>query len=327
MAFRRARQRSSTPHGTRLFFCTDIHGSDTCFRKFLNAGEFYNVQHLILGGDMTGKHLIPITKTTGGYSATFADRRYADLDRAGLASLRALIHSKGAYTVVGTPAELEALADDTERDRVFRKVVYDSVAGWVQLAEERLRGTGRRCYIAPGNDDFVEIDDALKGSSVVEFSEGKVLFLDDTHEMLTCGYANLTPWNTERELTEDSLRAEIDKVAADVQDFSSLVAVLHVPPFASGLDDAPELDEQLGMRMGTGGVHMTPVGSTAVRGFIEDRQPLIALHGHIHEGRGDVLIGRTLCVNPGSEYTEGILDGAIVELGDGAVLRHQLVAG
>lgn len=322
---RRGRGRASP--GTRLFFCTDIHGSDTCFRKFLNAGEFYNVDHLILGGDMTGKLLVPITKTTGGYSATFAEHRYVDLDSSGLAALKALIQSKGAYTFTGTPDELAALADDAERDRVFRKLVYDSVAGWVQLAEERLRGTGRRCYIAPGNDDFVEIDDALRGSDVVEFSEGRVLFLDDTHEMLTCGYANPTPWNTERELPEDRLRAEIDKVAADVQDFSNLVAVLHVPPFGSGLDDAPELDEQLGMRMGAGGVHMVPVGSTAVRSFIEDRQPLIALHGHIHEGRGDVQIGRTLCVNPGSEYTEGVLDGAIAELGPGVVLRHQLVAG
>jgi uncharacterized protein len=321
------RGRGSHSPGTRLFFCTDIHGSDTCFRKFLNAGEFYNVDHLILGGDMTGKLLVPMTKTAGGYSATFAEHRYTDLDQSGLAGLKALIQSKGAYTFVGTPEEVAALADDAERDRVFRKLVYDSVAGWVQLAEERLRGTGRRCYIAPGNDDFVEIDDALRGSDVVEFSEGRVLSLDGTHEMLTCGYANPTPWNTERELPEDRLRAAIDKVAADVQDFSNLVAVLHVPPFASGLDDAPELDEQLGMRMGTGGVHMVPVGSTAVRGFIEDRQPLIALHGHIHEGRGDVRIGRTLCVNPGSEYTEGILDGAIAELGDGVVLRHQLVAG
>ena len=327
MARRLLRSRRSAPKGTRLFFCTDIHGSETCFRKFLNAGEFYDVDHLILGGDMTGKLLVPVTRTTGGYAATFAEHRYVDLDRSGLAELTSLIRSKGAYTFVGTTAELEALTDDDERDRLFRKIVYDSVAEWVELAEARLRGTGRRCYIAPGNDDFVEIDDALKGSSVVEFSEGRVLSLDDRHEMLTCGYANPTPWNTERELPEDSLRGAIDKVAAEVQDFSNLVAVLHVPPFGSGLDDAPELDDQLGMAMGAGGVHMTPVGSTAVRGFIEDQQPLMALHGHIHEGRGDVRIGRTLCINPGSEYTEGILDGAIAELGDGVILRHQLVAG
>ena len=103
----------------------------------------------------------------------------------------------------------------------------------------------------------------------------------------------------------------------------NVVAVLHAPPYGSGIDAAPALAKNFKLKKG----ETMPVGSTAVRDFIERSQPLLGLHGHVHEGRGTATIGRTLCINPGSEYTEGILNGTIVELDDGRVVSHQLVAG
>ena len=35
----------------RIYFATDIHGSEVCWRKFLNAARFYQADKLILGGD------------------------------------------------------------------------------------------------------------------------------------------------------------------------------------------------------------------------------------------------------------------------------------
>jgi Icc-related predicted phosphoesterase len=325
MRLRPSRQRQN---GQRIFFATDVHGSETCFRKFLNAGEFYECDALVLGGDIVGKVLIPITRRPNGtFSARYGEQIHEDLDEVGLRALKESIRRAGSYYHVGGTDEIEQLAEPETLDGVFRRAVYDSVTDWVALADERLRGTGRQCFVAPGNDDFLEIDDALQGSDSIVFAEGRVVGLTERHEMITTGYSNVTPWDTERELPEPALRQRIESMAVEVAHRENLVAVLHAPPFDSGLDGAPKLDGTLKMSMTLGGVATAPVGSTAVRDFIEEWQPLLGLHGHVHEGRGVVRIGRTVCVNPGSEYTEGVLSGAIVELGDEQVLTTQLVAG
>lgn len=276
---------------------------------------------------MTGKILVPITRmANGGYSCRFDEHTYSEIGDTELGELCRSIRAQGEYPFVGTSDEVAALADPAILDREFRRLVYDAVADWVQLAEDRLGGTGRRCFMAPGNDDFLDIDEALTGSPVVEFAEAKCIVVDG-HEMITTGYSNPTPWATERELPETDLRSRIDGMAANVSDFSNLICVLHAPPYASEIDAAPAIDEELSLRGGASGVQMIPVGSTAVRSFIEDFQPLVGLHGHVHEGRGAARLGRTLCINPGSEYTEGTLAGVIVELSNGSVVRHQFVAG
>jgi Icc-related predicted phosphoesterase len=76
-----------------------------------------------------------------------------------------------------------------------------------------------------------------------------------------------------------------------------------------------------------GGIEPAAVGSTAVREAIERHQPVLSLHGHVHESRGTAKIGRTLAINPGSEYNQGLLRGAIVQLNKGKVKMHQLTAG
>jgi len=321
-----ARRRNE--RGVRLFFCTDVHGSEQCFRKFLNSAAFYQVDHLILGGDILGKLLIPIVQNGNGtYYCNYGDQRYANLDAKGVEAVKQEIRRYGHYPIVGTAETLSQLEDEAARDRLFRKIAYDSVADWVTLAEDRLRRTGVRCFMAPGNDDFLEIDSALLGSDVVEFAEGKCLTLESGHEMITTGYSNPTPWDTERELSEEQLAALLAKMTEQVKDRENLIAVIHPPPYASEIDAAPALDENLQMKMDAGGVRMAPVGSTAVRTFLETVQPLLGLHGHVHEARGVVKIGRTLCVNPGSEYADGVLSGSILELGRGEVISHQFVAG
>jgi Icc-related predicted phosphoesterase len=315
--------------GTRLFFATDIHGSEPCFRKFVNAGNFYRCELLILGGDMTGKQLVPITKGADDtYSCRLRDHRFEGIGWEGLAEIKRLIRIGGDYPVIGTRDELAELADPGCLERRFRKVVYDSVADWVTFADEYLGGTGQRVFVAPGNDDFLEIDGALEGSSVVEFVEERCVSLDEDHPMITTGYSNPTPWHTERELPEDALAAKLERMVTQVDDPSNLVAVIHPPPYDSHLDYAPELDSEMRVRMtGMGGIRMAPVGSTAVRSFIERHQPLLGLHGHVHEGGGRVAIGRTQCFNPGSEYSNGTLVGAIVTIARGDVVSHQFVNG
>jgi uncharacterized protein len=319
----------SRPARTKIFFATDIHGSDRCFRKFVNAAKHYQVDHIIIGGDLTGKVLVPIERRPSGYAADYGDRHYVDMSEDECRELKKLIRDRGSYYVVGTHDELLELADATASEEAFRRAATQSVAEWMQLAEERLRGSGIRCFITPGNDDYPEIDDVLKDSDVVEFVEGQVVTLDDTYQMLTTGYANETPWHSPRELPEEELAARIDDLFAKAAPGLRILAVLHVPPYDSTLDQAPAVEVvngEIRVRMSAGSPMMAGAGSTAVRGAIERYQPLLSLHGHIHESRAAERIGRTLCINPGSEYSSGVLTSVIVSLsGDGA--KYQFVNG
>jgi Icc-related predicted phosphoesterase len=313
-------------HIARAVFVTDVHGSDKCFGKFLNSARFYEAQYLILGGDITGKSIVPIERTDRGWSAEYVGRRYEDMTESERRELEQLIRDNGFYPLVGERDELAALSDRSHLEERFIPIVVDHMARWVQMAEDRLRGTGVRCFITPGNDDSFKIDDALRGSDVVEFVEGRCVALDEDHEMITTGYSNITPWASERELDEPELEGYLERMMGEVRDPERLVAVIHVPPIETVLDQAPEIDEELRVKGGAGGVKITHVGSTAVRSFIERHQPLVGLHGHVHESRGAQSLGRTLCVNPGSEYSDGVLCGAIVNLNHDRV-THQFVAG
>ena len=213
------------------------------------------------------------------------------------------------------------------QDALFHEVVFARLREWVEFAETRLEGQPITCYLSPGNDDFWEVDEILATSTKLIVPEGKCLRIDEDHEMVSSGLANLTPFDCPRDLPEEELLARFEQMMAQVEDFEHCVFNLHVPPYASGLDDAPALDKDLKPQIGPQGVVTAPVGSTAVRTVIEKYQPMLALHGHIHEGRGSAKIGRTLCLNPGSEYSEGVLRGAIVTIRGTEVISHQMTSG
>jgi Icc-related predicted phosphoesterase len=322
----RKRSERNGANGARLFFATDIHGSERCFRKFINAGKFYGAQYLIVGGDILGKSLVPIDMDRHGWRATYHDHDHRGLTDVGRQELEQYIRDRGDYPILGERAERARMGEE-DREAVFKEVVVESIAGWVAIAEERLRGTGTRCFITPGNDDYWDIDDVLERSELVEFVEGRCVRLDGSHEMITTGYTNPTPWDTPRELEEDALAKRIETMAREVKDPSNLIAVLHAPPYGTDLDQAPQLNEDLSIQLEGGAPKMGPVGSKAVREFIEKRQPLLGLHGHVHESRAVQELGRTVCVNAGSVYSEGVLYGVLVTLGDGRLETVQLVAG
>ena len=325
---RLGRRRSEAEAETAsLFFATDIHGSERCFRKFLNAAKFYGVGNLVLGGDITGKTLVPIEQTQRGFSASLLGHDYVDLDTAERGELEARIRDMGRYPVVGERDELDALADEAHMEEVFCTAVVESMRRWVELAEERLAGTGIRCFVAPGNDDYWEIDEALRGSEVVEFVEGSRVRLDERHEMITTGYSNRTPWDSPRELDEAELLALLERMYGEVEDPDGLICVFHPPPSGTELDQAPAIDAEFKVVLENGEPKMINVGSTAVRKFFLERQPLLGLHGHVHDSRAEQRLGRTLCLNPGSQYSEGVLMGAIVRLSDSGIASNQFVVG
>jgi Icc-related predicted phosphoesterase len=311
----------------RIFFATDIHGSDVCWRKFLNAGAFHKADVLIMGGDMTGKAMVPIVAQNGGWEVTLQDQRHLLTGEDETRAMEKRIADRGYYPVRLTLEEVDAWSGDPELvDRRFRDEMLRSVERWMALADEKLRGTQIRCVVSPANDDIFEIDPLIDAAERVELGESNAIALDG-FTLVSTGWANPTPWKTFRELPEDELRTRIDGLVAEAGDPRTAIFNFHAPPYGSNLDSAPKLDEE--MNYVAGGQALVPVGSRAVRDAISDYGPVLSLHGHIHEGRGAVKIGRTLAVNPGSTYEDGVLQAAIVDLDPkkGEVKRYLLING
>jgi len=311
----------------RIFFATDIHGSDVCWRKFLNAGSFHKADVLVMGGDMTGKAMVPIVANGGSWELTLQEQKHVLTTEDELKAMEKRISDRGYYPVRLTPDEVDAWSADPEAvDARFRQEMLRSVERWLTLADERLKGKGIRCVVSPANDDIFEIDPLIEAAKLVELGESNAIDLDG-FTLVSTGWANPTPWNTFRELPEDQLRARIDSLVAEVPDPRRAIFNFHAPPYGSNLDSAPKLDAD--MKYVSGGQALVPVGSHAIRDAILAYGPALSLHGHIHEGRGAVKIGRTLAVNPGSSYEDGVLQAAIIDLDakKGEVKRYLLING
>jgi Icc-related predicted phosphoesterase len=312
----------------RIFFCTDLHGSDICFRKFLHAGNAYKANVVIMGGDCTGKMIVPVVADGDG---TYTCEWLGHLERLAtpeeLAKQEKAISNNGLYPVRMTRAELEELGADPDRlSERFREVMLDRLRGWMRLAEERLGNSGLEVIFVPGNDDEFDVDGVLAQSEVIEAPEGRVIRVaDGQHEMLSLAWSNRTPWDTPRECTEEELAEKIRVLAEQIEDMDRAIFNIHVPPYGTGLDTAPELED--GARLKRGGAITGPVGSTAVRDAIIEYQPLLSLHGHIHESRGTQKLGRTTSINPGSSYSDWSLQGVIVDLDGSKVARAVPVTG
>lgn len=311
---------------TTIFFATDIHGSDICWSKFLNAGKFYGADQLVLGGDMTGKAVIPFIHEGGqNYRVTLLEQVFNITNEEELTDLKKRVRSRGYYPYMTNPDEITELEKDPDKvSKIFLQEVLKVVQQWMDLADKKLEGTGMKVFCSPGNDDMDEVDDIIRSSKHVLLVEGKVSSLDG-HEMIASGWSNITPWTTHREENEDQLAVRYEAMISQLKDPRNSIFNIHVPPYKSGLDEAPELDKDL--RPVLAGNSMIPVGSKALRAAIEKVQPLVTLHGHIHEGRGSTRIGKTLCINPGSMYEQGTLLGAIVKLGKNKIENYVLTTG
>jgi len=319
---------------TKLFFATDVHGSERTWRKFLNAGKFYGADVLVMGGDIIGKMAIPIIREgPGRYRATLQGSvQHLEGDEA-LKVLQDRIAFLGFYSQVMEDEEYRALAaDPTAVDVLFHELARKRLASWIALAEERLAGTGIRAYVTGGNDDYADVLAVLKqatNGNLID-CEGKAVQLDEDHTMISIGLSTPTPWKTPREVSEEELWTEIEKMAAQVPDLHKAVFNFHDPPNDSTLDTCPMLDwskDPPVQIVKAGQVVLHGAGSKSVRRAVETYQPILGLHGHIHESAGVAKIGRTVCINPGSEYGEGVLRGVLVQLRAGEVDGYQLTSG
>jgi hypothetical protein len=297
----------------KMFFASDIHGSEICWKKFLNAAAFYKADLVVLGGDVTGKVMVPIVAYPGYWEVTVRGERLRLESREQLLKVEQQLRDRGSYPAIVTREELDQLSSPDAIDQRFNSEMTRSLDRWLDMADGKLRGGAIPCILNGGNDDIFEIDPILESAPSVTFAEGKVIDLAGSgFTMISMGYTNPTPWDTHREAPEEELAAKIDAIAAQVPDMHRAIFNFHAPPYGTGLDEAPELDAS--MRPTHGGAVMKPVGSTAVRDAILRYQPPLSVHGHIHESRGVAKVGRTLTVNPGSSYGDGVLQAALLDI-------------
>ncbi|HVD41354.1 MAG TPA: hypothetical protein VNC16_10190 [Solirubrobacterales bacterium] len=313
---------------TRLFYAGDVHGSRVCWKKFVNAAAHYPADALVMGGDLTGKALVPIVREgDGSYVARVIGEQRSACTAEELDEMQKAISTNGMYPLTVDPEEAQLLAEDSaRREEAFEKVLLDELRLWIGFADERLGGTDTSAYVIPGNDDPWSIDEVLaSGESVVACDE-RVEMLGP-HELVSFGYSNRTPWQTPRELDEEEIYLRLKRLVDQLETPERAVFNIHVPPYESSLDTAFEVDDELRYVMKGGRPHEVPTGSRAVRQIIEETEPLLSLHGHIHESKGVTKIGRTVAINPGSDYGSGHLDGCLVHLEPDRVVNHYLVSG
>jgi len=320
---------------TRLMFVSDVHGSDVCFRKMITACTMYKVD-VALVSELTGKFIVPIVKhPDGAQKAILPEGSIANIkSEVDLKKIEDNAKAVGMYTFYTTSEKYESYKasggykDTEEVNKIFHDKIRERMTEWVKLAEEKLGNTNVKFFMMPGNDDYFYVDEIINGSSYVKNLESKVFEIDDMgHQIGGTGYSNMTPWKCPRDITEEELAKRLDTIASQVKDMKKFILHTHPPPYDTKLDSAPLLDENLKIVYKGGGTVLASVGSKAVRSFIEKYQPLLGLHGHIHECKGVDKIGKTPIINPGSEYITGTLSALLVNIDEKGLKGHRFLMG
>lgn len=316
----------------KIFFAVDAHGSTRVWNKWLRAAERYAVDFILLCGDLSGKFMVPLARDGNHHRVDYFGRTWKLSTEAELQEMEERLAATGAYAVRCTTEEVAHWhRNPREVDRVMNEKIKERMRQWLELLLARIDTQKVHTLVTPGNDDDFFLDEVI-----VEFRDRGITYpLDKQHEVLeidgweliSLDYVNPTPWDTPREASDKQLREMIDRKAKRIRNMSRAIFNIHAPPHDTHLDMAPKLDKTLKPVIGAGAMIYEHVGSKAVRQAIEQYQPVLGLHGHIHESCAAEKIGNTLCVNPGSEYGEGILRGYVVELSPDGVTNYLRVEG
>jgi uncharacterized protein len=316
-----------------IFFVADLHGSEPVLNKTINSAKFYGVDTIVIGGDITGKLLIPIVDIGGGRYSLELYGVPTTIEAKDLAETQKKIRATGNYWTMVSRSEYDAmLTDKAEVKRHFLEKMLEHLQSVYAKAEDRLKASGVKLYIIPGNDDYVEVADFLKSrsSDVVVNFEQQIVELGE-YQLVGYGKSNPTPWHTPRETSDAILGQELRQLTAKADPARTLL-VAHAPPVNTTIDKAPKLTADMKPIVGGGHMEMVSVGSTEVRHVIEEFEPVAAFHGHIHESAGvDTVIGqhgkKVPVMNPGSQYSSGVLQGILIRLANGKVKDYNFTTG
>lgn len=277
-------------------------------------GGYHKADVLMMCGDLTGKALVPIVKRKQDewYYAPLGKEEILHSAEEVKAVMDKL-HDRGWYPFETTPKEVEELKADSKKvNELFAVLMKDTLREWLEMANDLEQSI--KVIVSPGNDDRFDIDEVLRNNERIIYPLNRVVDIDGIHQLISCEWTNLTPWNTPRQCSEEELRKRLEREFKRVNKYDDLICNFHAPPLNTVLDVAPKLDKNKKQVMQFGNPVSINVGSEAVREAIEQYQPFLSLHGHIHESCGFEYVGRTVCINPGSEYESGLLRGYVIDL-------------
>lgn len=311
---------------TRVVYSADVHGSEQVWLKWLNSANEYKADIIVMNGDLTGKKIVPIAKIKDGTwkSAKFLDKEWILKNKDEVNELARRIRYSGMYPFVTTIEEVREVSKDPAKiDKLFENIMVKELERWLDLVKEKVP-PNTEVIVSPGNDDSFALDNIIKNNDRVVYPLDKVIYIHNKYPMISCEWVNPTPWNTPREEDEKKLEKRLESKFKMVkkEEYPYLLLMSHAPPYDTGLDMAPKLDKNLKPILVGGHPIIIPVGSKAVRKVIEKYQPMMGLHAHIHESAGEIKIGRTLCINPGSEYDRGIFRAYILEFSDKGLEKY-----
>ena len=316
----------------RIFFAADTHGNTVVWRKWISAVKVYKANVLILAGDLTGKAIVPVFDKGDRWECEVIGQRRVAKSEEELQKMLDFIESLSYYYIVATPEEIQEIAQDPKKqEELFRQVMTERMRKWLELLTSKIDTREVVSIVMPGNDDEFYIDDVIREfeDRGIIYPLDKVVELDYGYKIVSHEYVNPTPWNTPREAPENKLEKQLrEKIKmVEGEDFSRVIFNFHCPPWNTKLDLAPKLDKNLKPVYVGGKPVLVHVGSKAVRKVEEEYQPLLGLHGHIHESYASDRVGNTVVLNPGSEYSEGILRGFVVELTEDGLKNYWKIEG
>lgn len=314
----------------RIFYAVDVHGAETVWRKWITAIGMYECDCLMLCGDLAGKALVPIIDYGKGYSKSgYFGREVKLKTEEQIQDWEQKLANGGVYSCRIDKKGLEDLKKNPDKvDAIMKAEVVKRMRSWLDLLCEKVDTSRIKSIVMPGNDDPLELDAAIReyADRGILYPTDKVIDLDG-HELISLEYVTPTPWDTPRETDEAGMEKMLEEKVSWLKDVRNSIWNIHCPPKDTEIDLAPQLSKDLKVQSGGEGVKMVHVGSQAVRDAIARYQPMLGLHGHIHESSGYSFIGETLCINPGSEYGEGLLRGFIVEITPEKIEKYWKVQG
>jgi Icc-related predicted phosphoesterase len=306
----------------RIFFTADIHNSELVFRKILSIPSLYNPDVMIISGDLTGKAIVPIIKKEdGSYICTLQGEKHVMKNEKEVKEFETKLLNKGIYPYICSKEEVTELQNDQAKlDALFKKLTVERIEYWVRELEEKVP-ENVMVLMMPGNDDIWEIDEIISSSKRVINPLKKVVNMEYGYQIISLDCVNPTPWNTPREADENEIMKMLEKYLEKIENTGKVICNFHCPPYNTNIDLAPKLDKKLRPVYKFGELELQHVGSKSIRKFMEKYSPLLGLHGHIHEAEGYDKVGRTLVINPGSQYSAGMLKGIIVDLDRNGIVR------
>lgn len=327
------------PDDFAVFFATDLHGSDACFRKLLSLlGRKVKLKKqpdaIVLGGDFICPSLpqrpdvlVHVVKVSDGtYETRYRGQSVVLRNEPELRTFCQTLAATGSYFNVCTTDELYELSEHPKKfNALLLRLQFERARTWVELADRKFGNLHRSIFVTPGHNDPPGIEEVFKASRVFVYCDEQVLQIGGGITLLSVGHSIYTSRHGYREQPEDVLHDTLWSLAEQVPDMGRCAVHTHCPPYGTALDLGYEVDPTTGeAHLDISGAKQQHVGSQAVREFILHFKPLLGLHGFVHPVFAYSRLGTTICFNPGTEYYVPRLRGAYLVLDNGRLTSWSL---